>query len=131
MTSFADFALATATLPAERLERQNVAQPCVYTPFSFGSSRCKNVFPGVSGQFQIGPTKCQFQFPNESKARQRKLLIEQNFYGELQINSFFLPLFPFLHLLGLLFLSHTMQCCTKQVSFHSLPLLEQSFLLNP
>lgn len=71
MTSFADFALVTAILRVGMLERQNIMQPCVYSPFSFGSSRCKNVFPGVSGQFRIGPMKFQFQFPNETKARQR------------------------------------------------------------
>lgn len=73
ITSFADFALAIAiAIPrAGRLERQNIYQLSVHTAFAYGSCRLKNVFPGVSRQFQISPMKFQFQLPNESKSRQK------------------------------------------------------------
>lgn len=69
MAAFAAVALAITILTDGRLEEQNITQSFVYPSFSFACSSYKNAFSSVSGQFQIGLMKLQFQFPNKSKTK--------------------------------------------------------------
>lgn len=69
MAAFAAVALAFTILTDGRLEEQNITQSFVYPSFSFAYSSYKNAFSSLSGQFQIGPMKLQFQFPNKRQNR--------------------------------------------------------------
>lgn len=95
----------------------NTCQLCVHIS---KSSRLKNVFPDVIGQFQISPMEFQFQLPNESKSRQKNTSINKMCLMSYKLLLFFLPPFLFLYLQGLLFPLHMLVCCTKQTPWAEL-----------
>lgn len=125
ITSFAYFALATALLTVGMLERQDITQLLAHTSFSFGSSRRKKIFPGISGQFQIGPTK--FQLPNESKTRQRNSSLKKLPSWTINKTSFFFFHFHFSNFLACSFVRALCSAVSQKSPFSPCTSLSRAF----